>query len=218
MSDEITGDIEQRMREWKEQYGEEPDQDHGTAGTGTPEERIAWAAKHFDAFMHEMGYCPHVDPHMADTPLRVARMYWEMFNPQEFDVTTFEVPSRDMVTVRDIPFHSLCAHHWLPFIGSVSVGYIPNERLIGVSKIPRLIHLEAAAPQVQEQFTNDVRNRIAEFTETDDVAVVVKARHMCMELRGAKSPGEMVTSAMTGAFMDNPQTRSEFLAFVGFTR
>lgn len=216
MSDEWTDDVDRLIQEWKEREHTESDEDReGTVGTGTDEERIAWAAHHFDLFMHEIGFCPHRDPHLADTPIRVARMYWELFHPDPVDITTFPAPSRDMVVVRDIPFASFCAHHWLPFLGSVSVGYIPGDHLLGVSKIPRLIRMEAASPQVQEGLTNDIRNQIAASAVTDDVAVVMKAHHMCMEIRGIKSPGEMVTSSMTGAFKDNPQTRAEFLAIVG---
>ena len=111
--------------------------------------------------------------------------------------------------------NSFCAHHFLPFTGTVAVGYLPNKWIIGLSKIPRLINVVAGRPQIQENFTKHIRDHLAQLVETVDVAVVVRGRHACMEVRGVKSSGEMVTSAMRGAFRDNAQTRAEFMSIIG---
>jgi GTP cyclohydrolase I len=97
----------------------------------------------------------------------------------------------------------------------VAVGYLPNQWIIGLSKVPRLINLVAGRPQIQEEFTKHIRDHLAQLVETVDVAVVVRGRHACMEVRGVKSSGEMVTSAMSGAFRDNAQTRAEFMSIIG---
>lgn len=176
------------------------------------------AAVHFGRFMTALGFPPGSDAHLTGTPGRVARMFNELFTPPDFTVTTFEAKSRDMVVLRDVPFVSFCAHHWLPFTGSVSVGYIPNKKIIGLSKIPRIVQWQAAKPQVQEVLTHDVNEAISHEAETVDVAVVIRANHMCMQIRGIKSEGEMVTSALSGAFETNQQTRAEFLSLVNGRR
>jgi GTP cyclohydrolase I len=176
--------------------------------------RVRFAAQKFAEFMSALGFDPESSEHLAGTPDRVARMYWDLFHPEPTTITTFPSPWNNMVIVKDIPLASFCAHHWLPFVGTVSVGYIPHKEIIGLSKIPRIVHRIAAQPQVQEQMTHDVKTYLIEAAQSPDVAVVVKGRHSCMEIRGVKSSGEMITSAMAGAFAANATTRSEFLEFV----
>lgn len=178
------------------------------------EQRIDEATVHFTRFMNVLGFSPDSSEHLRDTPARVARMYWELFHPEEPEITTFPSPWSNMVVVKDIPFASFCAHHWLPFVGTVSVGYIPMHNIIGLSKIPRIIQFVAAKPQVQEVMTREISTALVSATKSVDVAVVVKGRHSCMEIRGVKSSGEMITSEMAGAFRDNVETRSEFMAFI----
>ena len=154
------------------------------------------------------------------TPLRVAEMYAELFaglamDPQEILRTSFEERHEDVVVLRDIPFHSLCEHHLLPFFGNVQVGYIPNGRVAGLSKIARVVDAFAWRPQLQERLTGQVADCILETLRPDGMAVVVEAEHLCLSLRGVKKPGtRVVTSAVRGQFERSAVTRSEFLSLV----
>ena len=154
------------------------------------------------------------------TPLRVAEMYAELFaglamDPQEILRTSFEERHEDLVVLRDIPFHSLCEHHLLPFFGNVQVGYIPNGRVAGLSKIARVVDAFAWRPQLQERLTGQVADCILETLRPDGMAVVVEAEHLCLSLRGVKKPGtRVVTSAVRGQFERSAVTRSEFLSLV----
>ena len=155
------------------------------------------------------------DESLADTPGRVARMYAEMLTPEPFDLTTFpnDEGYDELVIARNIPFHSLCEHHLLPFHGVAHVAYLPGERILGLSKLARVVDLFAAGLQVQERLTRQASNWLQEHLEPRGVGVVLEAEHLCMSLRGVSKPGvTTVTSALHGLIRTDPRTRDEFLA------
>lgn len=159
---------------------------------------------------------------IADTPRRIAEMYGELFSGMDLDakaelMTGFEEGHREMVILKDIPFYSMCEHHLLPFYGVAHVGYIPNEngRVVGASKLARVVEIFAKRPQLQERMTTQIADTILEALQPDGVAVVIEAEHLCMTMRGIKKPGSnVVTSATRGLFRRRAATRSEFLALV----
>jgi GTP cyclohydrolase IA len=129
---------------------------------------------------------------------------------------TFSVCYDEMVVVKDIEFFSLCEHHLLPFFGKAHVAYLPNKRVIGLSKVARLVNMFARRLQIQERLTSQIAKAIEEKIAPQGVGVIIEARHLCMQMRGVeKQHGQAVTSAMLGAFRENKQTRDEFLALVG---
>jgi GTP cyclohydrolase I len=151
-----------------------------------------------------------------ETPRRVADAYAELLTPQPFRATTF--PNDDgydeLVVARAIPFHSLCMHHLLPFHGVAHVGYLPRERIIGLSKLGRVVELFARDLQIQERLTTQIAGWLERELEPKGVGVVLEAEHMCMSLRGVQKFGaKTVTSALHGLVRDDPRTRQEFLAF-----
>jgi GTP cyclohydrolase I len=128
---------------------------------------------------------------------------------------TFSVCYDEMVVVKDIEFFSLCEHHLLPFFGKCHVAYLPNKRVIGLSKVARLVNMFARRLQIQERLTNQIAKSIEEKISPEGVGVIIEARHLCMQMRGVeKQHGQAVTSAMLGAFRQNKQTRDEFLSLV----
>jgi GTP cyclohydrolase I len=152
------------------------------------------------------------------TPRRVARMYDELLSgyrtdPQKFvNGALFEIKYDEMVLVRDIEFYSLCEHHMLPFLGRVHVAYIPDGKVIGLSKIPRIVDMYARRLQIQERMTRQIADFISDLLKPQGVAVVVEALHLCSMMRGVKKHNaRMTTSAMHGAFRANLATRQEFL-------
>jgi GTP cyclohydrolase IA len=156
------------------------------------------------------------------TPERVARMYAELLSGYRTDPISvvndaiFEVKYDEMVIVRDVEFYSLCEHHLLPFMGRVHVAYIPNGKVLGLSKIPRIVDLFARRLQVQERMTRQISDLIHDLLHPQGVAVVVEALHLCMMMRGVqKHNARMTTSAMHGAFRSNLATRQEFLENIG---
>jgi GTP cyclohydrolase I len=129
---------------------------------------------------------------------------------------TFSVCYDEMVVVKDIEFFSLCEHHLLPFFGKAHVAYLPSKKVIGLSKVARLVNMFARRLQIQERMTSQIARAIEEKIAPQGVGVIIEARHLCMQMRGVeKQHGQAVTSAMLGAFRDNKQTRDEFLALVG---
>ena len=154
------------------------------------------------------------------TPSRVALAYAELFSglredPRRHLAVTFDEHHHEMVILRDIPFASVCEHHLLPFTGRAQIGYIPQGRVVGLSKLARLVEGYARRPQVQERLTSEIADAIMETLRPDGCGVVIEAVHTCMTLRGVKKPGAtMVTSALRGGFRRRPETRAEFLAFV----
>jgi len=156
------------------------------------------------------------------TPERVARMYAELLSGYQADPNAivndaiFEVKYDEMVIVRDVEFYSLCEHHLLPFMGRVHVAYIPDGKVLGLSKIPRIVDLFARRLQVQERMTRQIADLIRDLLHPQGVAVVVEALHLCMMMRGVqKHNARMTTSAMHGAFRSNLATRQEFLSNIG---
>jgi GTP cyclohydrolase I len=152
------------------------------------------------------------------TPERIARMYAELLSGYQMDPVMvvnealFEVKYDEMVIVRDIEFYSLCEHHLLPFMGRVHVAYIPDGKVLGLSKIPRIVDLYARRLQVQERMTRQIADFIRDLLHPQGVAVVVEALHLCMSMRGVqKHNARLTTSAMHGAFRANLATRQEFL-------
>lgn len=157
---------------------------------------------------------------LRDTPERVARMYTELFeglriDPKELLSVGFEVGHDEMVILKDIPFYSVCEHHFMPFHGVAAIGYIPDGRIVGLSKLARLVDAYAHRPQVQEQLTGQIADTLMDALRPDGVAVVIEAEHLCMTARGVKKPGSrMVTSATRGTFRKSEVTRAEFLLLV----
>lgn len=155
---------------------------------------------------------------VADTPRRLARMYEELTTPLPFNPTTFanDAGYDEMVVVRDIRFTSLCAHHLLPFSGTAHVGYLPGERIVGLSKLARVVAHFARSLQVQERLTKQIADWIAGELEPRGVGVVLRAEHQCMTIRGIQAAGSTtVTSTMHGLLRTNPASREEFLALCG---
>ncbi len=155
------------------------------------------------------------------TPERVARMYAELLSGYHVDPKVivndaiFEVKYDEMVIVRDIEFYSLCEHHMLPFMGRVHVAYLPDGKVLGLSKIPRIVDIFARRLQVQERMTRQIADLIRDLLHPQGVAVVVEALHLCMMMRGVqKHNARMTTSAMHGAFRANLATRQEFLEMI----
>ena len=162
---------------------------------------------------------------LRDTPARVARAYEEFFagyeqDPREILARTFsEVEGYDeMIVMNDIRFESHCEHHMVPIIGKAHIGYLPDKRVVGISKLARLVEVYARRLQVQEKMTVQIADTLQEILQPRGVAVVIEAAHQCMTTRGVHKPGVgLVTSRMVGAFRDDPSTRREFLAVLGRT-
>ena len=152
-------------------------------------------------------------PHLADTPRRVAESFTEMLRPREFDLTTFPNDEHydELVLARSIPVQSLCEHHMLPFTGVAHVGYLPGERILGLSKLARVVELFARDLQVQERLTVQVANWLQEHLAPKGVGVVIEAEHMCMSLRGVQAKGSRtITSSVHGVLRENAASRQEF--------
>ena len=156
---------------------------------------------------------------LRETPRRVVRMLHEMTegyldDPKSILSKRFPADYDEMIVVKDIPLASLCEHHLLPIYGVVHVGYLPRGMVVGLSKIPRLVRCFARRLQIQERLTREIALAIERYLEPGGVGVVVRAAHTCMQMRGVRSDGNMVTSCMLGAFREEPETRGEFLAFL----
>jgi GTP cyclohydrolase I len=155
------------------------------------------------------------DQGLTDTPRRMAKAYAELLTPHEFTMTTFPNDERydELVIARDIPFTSICEHHLLPFIGTAAVGYLPGERILGLSKLARVVEMFARRPQVQERMTKQVAHWLDEQLAPRGVGVLLAAEHTCMTIRGVQARGSStVTSALTGLVRTDERTRGEFLA------
>ena len=157
---------------------------------------------------------------LRDTPARIARMYEEIFAGLDEDPfailgVTFEESYDEMVILREIPFYSMCEHHLLPFHGQAHVGYLPNGKIVGLSKIARAVDVFARRPQVQERLTGQIADCIESVLGAKGVGVVIEAEHLCMTMRGVRKPGAtMTTSAMRGRFREEQNTRQEFLGLI----
>lgn len=177
--------------------------------------RIRRLALHFRGIMQTLDL-DLADPNLVGTDGRVARMYLEIFaglaEGAEPRIKTFPNTEgyNQMVSVRDVPFHSMCAHHFLPFFGRAHIAYIPNGQIIGLSKLARIVEFYARRPQIQERLTEQIIGFVQQRLQPLGAIVVVEANHLCMEMRGVKKPGATtITSAVRGAFLDRA-TREEF--------
>lgn len=158
------------------------------------------------------------DDHVRDTPRRVAAAYAEMLTPRAFNLTTFpnDAGYNELVLIRDIPFHSLCQHHMLPFKGVAHVGYLPGKRILGLSKLARVVEHFSRRLQVQERLTMQVADWLDHQLDPKGVGVVLDAEHLCMTLRGVEASGSRtVTSTLHGLLRDDERSRAEFFALAG---
>jgi GTP cyclohydrolase IA len=154
---------------------------------------------------------------LAATPARMARAYAEMFSPRPFDLTTFpnDAGYDELIIARSIPVQSVCEHHLLPFVGVAHVGYLPGGRILGLSKLARVVELFARRPQVQERLTQQIADWLQDQLAPRGVGVVVAAEHLCMTLRGVRALGaNTVTSALHGQLRDDAASRAEFFALI----
>jgi GTP cyclohydrolase IA len=178
------------------------------------------AARAVTDLLVALGHDPTTE-HLAETPQRVARAYAELLSPRPFDLTTFpnDEGYDELVLARDISFQSLCQHHLLPFHGVAHVGYVPGGRILGLSKLARVVELFARRLQVQERLTQQVADWLDEHLAPRGVGVVLEAEHLCMSLRGVRAQGSRtVTSAVHGLLRDDARTRQEFFALTGIGR
>jgi len=157
---------------------------------------------------------------LRDTPARVARMYDELFgglheDPRSHVSKFFQEKCDEVILVRDISFNSMCEHHMLPFMGTAHVAYLPRDRVVGLSKLARVVEGIARRPQVQERMTEQIANLLEEELQAKGVAVVIEAVHTCMTIRGIRKPGSLcVTSAMKGCFRNKASTRAELMTLI----
>ena len=151
---------------------------------------------------------------LKNTPKRVANMYEELLEAPELEYTKFEENCKDIVMVKDIEFSSMCEHHLMPFFGVVHIAYIPNGKIIGISKLARIVEKYAKRLQVQERMMNQIVQDIKTNLETEDVAICIEAKHMCMIARGIKKANaKTITSKFTGAFQKN-ENKNEFYSLL----
>ncbi len=188
----------------------------GAAAAGASLGQPDLAAATFAAgqFLAALGVRTDTDS-LRDTPARMARAYAEFFAPRAFSLTTFpnDEGYDELVLARSIPLRSVCEHHLLPFVGVAHVGYLPGDRILGLSKLARIVDHFAARPQVQERLTTQVAGWLQEHLQPQGVGVVIEAEHTCMSLRGVRAIGSStVTSAMQGLMRTDPRCRQEFLA------
>lgn len=152
------------------------------------------------------------DPQEKDTPARFVKALYELTTPQEFEFTTFDAATDNMVVQKDIPFATLCRHHVLPFVGRAWLGYVPDGRIVGISKIPRLINYYAAGLNTQEELTETIADAFMEKLSPKGVILVMEAQHTCMSIRGVRSTGSTRTTSVRGVFADHTRTaKAEFM-------
>ncbi len=157
---------------------------------------------------------------LVETPNRIARMYTEIFSGMEEDAKThlekrFHVTSNEMVVEKDILFHSMCEHHFMPFFGKAHIAYVPNGEVVGLSKLARTVDVFAKRPQIQEQMTSQIADAIMEYLGPQGVSVIIEAEHMCMTMRGVKKSGsQTVTMVSKGVFETDPSLQNKFLTMV----
>ena len=188
---------------------------HGLPTTGGVDREAA--ARAVADLLRALGRDPEAE-HLADTPRRVADSYAELLTCPPFTPTAFgnDEGYNELVLARDIPVHSLCEHHLLPFSGVAHVGYLPGERILGLSKLARVVEMFARNLQVQERLTQQVANWLEDRLAARGVGVVIEAEHLCMSLRGVRATGSRtVTSALHGLVRDDARTRAEFFSLAG---
>jgi GTP cyclohydrolase I len=194
--------------------------DEGEARSGPPPSRVEAAGRDPEGaareFLLSLGL--EVDSEgLRDTPGRMARAYQELFTPAPFTFTSFPNDNQydELVLARDLPLRAVCEHHLLPFVGVAHVGYLPGERILGLSKLARLVEHVATVPQVQERMTKQIADTLNAELAPRGVGVVIEAEHSCMTLRGIRARGSStVTSTLTGLLRKDPRSRQEFLSLI----
>jgi GTP cyclohydrolase I len=182
-----------------------------------PQRDLAAAARAAAAFLTALGIDLSADG-LAETPGRMARAYAELLTPRDFALTTFanDEGYDELILARGIPIRSLCEHHLLPFVGVAHVGYLPGDRILGLSKLARVVELFAHGAQVQERLTKQVADWLALHLRPRGVGVVIEAEHLCMSLRGVQAVGSRtITSTLLGTLRDDARSRAEFFAVAG---
>ena len=212
--------VQRIVDEIESEIGEEPGRPQAIIegdGTGTTA-RTAGSRPSVREILSEIGEDPD-RPGLAGTPERVHRMYTELtagyhVNPERLiNGAIFDIAYSEMVVVKDIPFYSLCEHHLLPFFGTAAVAYIPRGRVIGLSKIPRIVEMYSRRLQVQERMTQQIADFLQDRLDPQGVGVVIEATHLCAVMRGVRKPGTiMTTSSVLGLFRTRDRTRAEFFA------
>ena len=185
-----------------------------------PDRDLAAAERAAADFLQALGVSLDTES-LRDTPRRMAEAYAELLTPRDFNVTTFpnDEGYDELVLVRDIPIRSVCEHHLLPFVGVAHVGYLPGDRILGLSKLARVVELFAHGPQVQERLTKQVADWLDTQLRPRGVGVVIEAEHLCMTLRGVQAAGaRTLTSTLLGALRDDAGSRAEFLDLTGVGR
>jgi GTP cyclohydrolase I len=197
------------------------------SGCGSDEPEVAPATKidqpRIERAVREILSAVGEDPDregLRETPARVARMYAELFSglhedPRKHLKKVFTEKYDEVVLVRDISFNSMCEHHMLPFMGKAHIGYVPNGRVLGLSKLARVVEVVSRRPQVQERMTETIADLMVEELDAKGVAVVIEASHSCMTIRGVRKPESLcITSALRGLFRSNVSSRSEVLSLI----
>jgi GTP cyclohydrolase IA len=180
----------------------------------TPGVDVVEAERAARAFLHALGVGTD-NPTTAKTPWRMATAYAELLSSRPFDLTTFDNDENydELVLARGIPVHSICEHHMLPFLGVAHVGYLPGHRILGLSKLARVVEMFARRPQVQERLTTQIADWLQGRLQPRGVGVVIEAEHMCMTLRGVRAAGTgTITSSLLGTLREDARSRAEFLA------
>lgn len=199
------------------------ERDERAAGNGSPQTKDSIDLKRIERAVREILTAVGEDPEregLRETPARVARMYAEMFRGLRSDAKrhvkkVFTQKYDEIVLIKNISFESMCEHHLLPFFGMVHVAYLPSGKVVGLSKIPRVVEEIVHRPQIQEGITVQIADLLMDELEARGVAVVVEAEHTCMTIRGVRKPGSLcTTSAMRGIFKDNSSTRAELMALL----
>lgn len=203
----VVGDRDVASRVW---------QDDEVVHVATAEDEMDLARAELAAadFLHALGMNLDAE-HLRATPARMARAWAEMLSSRPFELTTFpnDEGYDEMVVVRNVPLRSICEHHLLPFTGVATVGYLPGDRIVGLSKLARIVEHFSARPQTQERLTKQIADWLQDNLRPRAVGVVVSAEHSCMTLRGAQAIGSStVTSALLGSLRDDPRSREEFLS------
>jgi GTP cyclohydrolase I len=186
--------------------------------TSEPAVDLPRAERAVAELLEALGLDPSIDENLRDTPRRVAATYAELVTPRPFSFTTFpnEEGCDELILVRGIPFQSLCEHHLLPLIGIAHVGYVPRGRIVGLSKLARVVELFARGLQVQERLTTQITESLEAHLAPKGVGAVLEAEHLCMTMRGVRASGaRTITSALHGIFRNDARSRAEFLSLAG---
>jgi GTP cyclohydrolase IA len=170
--------------------------------------------KNIEQMLQFIGQDPNREG-LKDTPKRVAKAWIELTNQETFNLTTFSSEGYDeMIISKNIRYYTFCEHHLLPFFGVAHIGYIPDKKIVGLSKLARVVDYFSKTLNTQEYLTNNIANKIDEALKSKGIGVVVEGRHLCQEMRGIKKQGNMITSCLKGIFRDDLNVKKEFLSLV----